>query len=130
MAYNKANGGVPIKGDASTSGVHNPKTGRVDNPQSLGGSIMNLGKSSCHEASSCEGGMTNISSGAGNEGAGSHKPVLKEDTSLVNYREPLDLPYKGRQLIAARHFSCLLAQALQMPEPHSRKTPTIPQMRV
>ena len=101
MAYNKANGGVPIKGDASTSGVHNPKTGRVDNPQSLGGSIMNLGKSSCHEASSCEGGMTNISSGAGNEGAGSHKPVLKEDTSLVNYREPLDLPYKGRHQFGA-----------------------------
>ena len=93
MAYNKADGGVPIKGDASTSGVHNPKTGKVDNPQSLGGSIMNLGKTS-------GGGMTNISSGAGNEGAGSHKPVLKEDTSRANAGKRLDLGYKERHQFA------------------------------
>jgi len=75
MAYNKAKGGgVPIKGNSSTSSIYNPKEGSIDHPQELGGSVMGLGRRLGSEL------IGNISPGAGTKGGGLHEPIVKEDS--------------------------------------------------
>jgi len=76
MAYNKAKGGgVPIKGNSSTSSIHNPKEGSVDQPQDLGGSVMGLGPVGDSEL------IGSISPGAGAKGGGLHEPIIKDDSA-------------------------------------------------
>ena len=94
MAYNKAKGGgVPIKGNASTSGIHNPTTGNIDQPQNLGGSMMGLGE---REVGALIG---NISPGAGTKGGGLHEPIIKDDSAKAVAKSEINFPYRSKRII-------------------------------
>ena len=94
MAYNKAKGGgVPIKGNPSTSGIHNPTTGNIDQPQNLGGSMMGLGERNAEAL------IGNISPGAGTKGGGLHEPIIKDDSAKVVARNEINSPYRTKRII-------------------------------